>query len=56
MLQLVILIVDLIGGRLIATTIGDAVEPKHAAFYGAGWQASMSGVLGVADQVMVQTA
>ena len=36
------------GGSLFAVIIGDATRPKHAAFYGAGWEAGIKGVASVA--------
>jgi hypothetical protein len=32
------------GGGLFAAIIGDATLPKHAAFYGVGWEAAVKGV------------
>jgi len=38
-----ILAVMVVGGGGLATVIGDALLPKHAAFYGAGWQTLIKG-------------
>ena len=38
-----IMLAMIIGGGLLAVAIGDASEPKHAFFYGAGWEGFLKG-------------
>ncbi len=52
MLFLGIAVIMILGGGLFAVIIGDASLPKHAAFYGAGWEAGAKGLAGAGNQVL----
>lgn len=41
--MIVLAIVYIFGGGIFAMIIGDATAPKHAAFYGVGWEAAFKG-------------
>ena len=47
-----IAVIMILGGGLFAAIIGDASLPKHAAFYGAGWEASAKGLAGAGSQFL----
>lgn len=45
-------IVMAVRGGLFAVIMGDASLPKHAAFYGIGWEAGVKGIVSAGRQVI----